>query len=74
MAKAKKTKRPTISEQLRAAIVSSGLSTNALAKECKISQPTLHRFVMAEYDMRSSGLDRLATYFDLHLVPRAKKK
>ena len=62
MAKRKKqTKTTTLSEQLRAAIVDSGLSLQQLARETGVDAGSLSRFVRAERTLTLDSADRLAS-------------
>ncbi|MEX2138584.1 MAG: helix-turn-helix transcriptional regulator [Pirellulales bacterium] len=63
---------PTLSDQLRQAIERSGLSHNEIARQTKIPQPTITRFVNG-LDMRLSNADRLAAHFGLTLQPGKAK-
>src|SRR5688572_4488261 len=64
---AKHTGRMTpLSDQLRRAIAVSGISHNELARQTKIPQPTITRFVNGQ-DMRLSNADRVATCFKMSL-------
>jgi hypothetical protein len=58
----------SVSNQLRTAIRRSGKSANELAKEAKIPQPTITRFLNGA-DMKASTIDKLAEYFGLQLRP-----
>ena len=69
----KKTKRkttPTISEQLRTAIVDSGLSLQHVARESGVNVAALSRFVRSERSMTLESADRLAEYLSLDLQSR----
>lgn len=59
----------SISGQIRQAIEASGLSGNALAKACGVSQPVISRFC-AGNDIKLAAADKLADYFGLHLTTR----
>lgn len=67
---AKRTKAapPTLSEQLRAAIVESGLSHYRLAKETGVSQPIITRFVNGTRSISLETADRIAGYFGMTLA------
>ena len=70
MAKRKKqTKTPTLSEQLRAAIVDSGLSLQQLARESGVDVSILSRFARRERTMTLELADRLAIRLGLALWP-----
>ncbi len=64
-----------ISQQLKDAILASGLSANAIAKACGVPQPTITRF-LAGAEMKSGTIDRLAEHLGLVLTetqPQEKK-
>jgi plasmid maintenance system antidote protein VapI len=63
----------TLSEHLRRAIAQSGLSHNELARQTKIPQPTITRFVNG-LDLRLSNADRLAAHFGLALTSQRKRR
>lgn len=63
----------TLSEDLRRAINESGLSINALSKECGVTQPALSRFVRGDRDIKLGSADKLAEYFRLRLMPEEEK-
>ncbi|MBC7853997.1 MAG: helix-turn-helix transcriptional regulator [Pirellulaceae bacterium] len=67
-----------ISDQLKVAIRSSGLSLNQLAKNSGISRPVLSRFVESNPDSHrdirlEATADKLAAYFGLELQPEKKQ-
>ncbi len=64
----KKTKQPTLTDQLLEAIESSPLSINALAIAADIPQPVLQRFASGERDIRLDTAAKLATYFGMKLT------
>ena len=57
----------TLSEQLRTAIVDSGLSLQQLARETGVDVGSLSRFVRAERTLTLDSVDRLATHLRLSL-------
>jgi DNA-binding phage protein len=70
MAKKKPSRPLTLSEQLRAAIVDSGLSVYRIAKDAGVQQATLQRFMAEQRDMRLSSVDAITAHLGLHLVKR----
>lgn len=58
-----------ISQALRKAAIGSGLSVYALAKASGVPQPSLHKFVHLNRDMRLSNADKLARFLKLSLKP-----
>jgi predicted transcriptional regulator len=54
---------PTMSDQLRQAILDSGLSVYAVAKGSGVSQPVIARFVAGERDIRMATADQLFAFF-----------
>ncbi|HWB11814.1 MAG TPA: helix-turn-helix transcriptional regulator [Pirellulales bacterium] len=52
-----------MSDQLRRAILDSGLSIYAVAKGSGVSQPVVARFVAGERDIRMETADRLFAFF-----------
>ena len=61
--------KPTVSEVLRAAVEQSGLTRYRVAKESRISESNLRRFLNGEMSIRLVCADRLAAYLGLRLVP-----
>jgi transcriptional regulator with XRE-family HTH domain len=57
----------SLSAQLRAAILSAPVSRYRMAKEAKVSQAVLSRFVKGETGLRMAIADRLAFYLKLEL-------
>jgi transcriptional regulator with XRE-family HTH domain len=57
----------TLSQQLRAAILSAPVSRYRIAKEAGVSQAVLSRFVNGETGLRMAIADRLAQYLKLEL-------
>jgi plasmid maintenance system antidote protein VapI len=65
-----KTKQPAaISEQLKAAILESGLTVYGVAKGAGIPQPVVLRFVSGQRDLRLATADKLAAFFQMKLTP-----
>jgi plasmid maintenance system antidote protein VapI len=63
-------RKPTMAEQLRKAMQTSGKTVNAIAVKAGIPQPVLYRFVNGERDLTMSTAQKLADYFGLELRPR----
>ena len=57
----------TLSEQLRAAILSAPVSRYRIAKDAGVSEAVLSRFVNGETGLRMVIADRLAVYLKLEL-------
>jgi plasmid maintenance system antidote protein VapI len=66
-AKRTKVTPPTLSEQLRAAIVASGLSHYRLAKETGVSPPIITRFANGTRSISLETADRIVAYFQMNL-------
>jgi plasmid maintenance system antidote protein VapI len=49
-----------------------GLSANALAKAAGVPQATMSRFLAGQRSLALVTVERLATYFELELVPRRR--
>lgn len=63
----------TLAEQLRAAVLESGLTVNAIAKASGVPQPVLYRFVAGERDnLRLDVADRLCQLFGMRLTKPRK--
>ena len=62
-----------ISEKLRERIANCGLTQQELAKETKISQPTISRFMTGERGMRLDAVETLCDFFNLTLVDEPTK-
>ena len=70
MGKAAKT---TISQQLRQAIASSGLSLCQVARECGVNDAQLSRFMRDERGLTTATVDRLCEYLGLELRESKRK-
>jgi transcriptional regulator with XRE-family HTH domain len=68
------TKRPTVSQQLKAALLASGETRYAVSKATGISQSSLSRFASRGTGLSQEAIDVLADYLDLELAPRGKKR
>jgi len=63
----------TVSEQLRQAILDSGLTLYRVAKDASVGYASLHRFVSGERTISQDVLDRLCASLDLVLRPARDK-
>lgn len=61
-----------ILDELKRAIELSPLSLRELAKETRVSAPTLSRFLRAERGLSYDNIQRLDKYFNKHPVKWAK--
>ncbi len=66
-------KHVNMSDQIRAAVDSCGISRYQICKETGIDQAALSRF-MAGTGITTSTLDKLAKYLDLTIVKRRKRR
>ena len=64
----KRTKRPTMSEQIRQAIRECGDSRYEIAKQTGLSQAALSRFMSGERGLPMKTLDRLAKFLRLWIT------
>ena len=64
----------TVSEQLRAAILSADVTRYRIAEDTGVSEAVLSRFVNGMRGLDGSSIDKLAAYLDLELVPRSRKR
>ena len=62
-----------ISEQIREALIGSGVSRYRIAKDLGVSQAQLSRFVNNKAQLSVDLLDRLADYLDLEVRRKAKR-
>ncbi|MCA9120999.1 MAG: helix-turn-helix transcriptional regulator [Planctomycetaceae bacterium] len=62
-----KTKRKTLAEQIRQAIIDSGITQYRIAKDTGISQPLLTRFVNGDRGISLDTADKLIEYLGLEL-------
>ena len=63
-----KTKRPTLADQLLAAVEASDLTINAIAVRCNVPQPVLCRFANGTRSISFETADKLARFFDMRLT------
>jgi len=64
----------SVSEQLRKACETSGLTRYRIAKDSGVSYDALARFLNEERDLRLATADKLADYFGLVLKPKRSKR
>jgi transcriptional regulator with XRE-family HTH domain len=64
----KRTQRKSLSDQVRLAIDTCGMSRYAIAKATGISQPTLSRFMSGERGLTTTALDTLADFLALNIT------
>jgi plasmid maintenance system antidote protein VapI len=64
----------TLSDEIRAAVDSSGLSRYAIAKALGIAESTMSRFVNGKGGLSMEYIDRLAELLGLHIVVKRTKK
>ena len=64
----------SLSESIRFAVLSSGLSQRQIEEETGLGRGVLARFLSKERDIQLSTADRLADYFGLALVPAEATK
>ena len=60
----------SITDQLREAMESSGLSRYALAKATGIDMSTVHRFYWGVGNLSADGIDKMAETLGLELKPK----
>jgi len=65
-----KPKRPTIQQQLIAAVLASPVSQNELAKMADIPQPSLNAFVNGHRGLGLQAVNRLCEVLQVELTPR----
>lgn len=58
----------TLADQLRAAMVGSGLSHYRISKDTGISQPVITRFINGDRDLKLETAGKLAAYFSMRLT------
>lgn len=62
----------TVSEQLRKAIETCGMTRADIARGCGVADSVLSRFVAGEKGLRSENLDTLCGFLGLELKPIKK--
>jgi ribosome-binding protein aMBF1 (putative translation factor) len=69
-------KSPALTDEIRRAIDTSGMSRYRISKLLRIAESTLSRFMSGKTGLSFETLDRLAKLLDLHLAvgKKAKKK
>jgi transcriptional regulator with XRE-family HTH domain len=72
----KKKRAPTVTEQLKEAIRTSGASLMQLSRDSGVSQPQLSRFMLGQRTLTLPAVDKLCAALGLHLArsrrPRPK--
>jgi len=63
-----------LAEQLRQAILDSGLSLNRVSIESGVPYSALHGFVNSGRDLKLSNVERLAALFGMRLTKPTKRK
>lgn len=65
----------TLEETLKTAILCSGMSVNAIARESGVPQPSLWRFLNRRQDLALSSVQKLITHFGIKIEvpPQADK-
>jgi ribosome-binding protein aMBF1 (putative translation factor) len=64
---------PTLSEQVRQAMIASGINDLELSRHVDVAQTNLRSFRRGESDARASTLDKLAAFLGLTLAkPRRR--
>ena len=66
--------RESITDQLRKAIESAGVSRYEIAKQTGVAQQTLSKFVLRERGISLTAFDAVAEYLSLELVKQTKSK
>lgn len=74
MGKKRKKRRPLVSDQLRTAIKTCGLSRYRIAQKTGIDDSTLARFMTGERGLSSKALDTLGKFLDLEVVMHGPKR
>lgn len=64
----------TVSDQLRKAVEASGKLPSEVSTGAGIALSVLTRFLAGQTEMRSGNLDRLATFLQLELKPKATRR
>jgi len=58
----------SLTDQVREAIDSSGVTLYRVAKDAGVNYATLHSFMVHGADMRLSSLDKIAALFEMRLT------
>ncbi|MEK6247673.1 MAG: helix-turn-helix domain-containing protein [Planctomycetales bacterium] len=70
----KRKRKQLVSDQIREAIQSSGLTVYRMAQLAEIEKSTLSRFLSGERGLSMSALDRLGGLLDLEIVMHGPKE
>lgn len=74
MSNMSKKRRRKLSDQIRGAFASSGLSRFKLAKEAGVAYAVVHRFISSKRDITLETADKLAAVLGLELTPVQRPK
>jgi hypothetical protein len=64
----------TFTDQLRRAVLDSGMTRYRISQEAGIAESVLSRFVRGEQGLNSDSIDRLMTYLELEIRPKRRKR
>ena len=64
----------TFTDQLRRAVLDSGMTRYRIGQEAGIAESVLSRFVRGEQGLNSDSIDRLMECLELEIRPRRRKK
>jgi hypothetical protein len=64
----------SFTDQLRRAVIDSGISRYRISQESGIAESVLSRFVRGERGLKSDSIDRLMECLGLEIRPRRKRK
>ena len=64
----------SFTDQLRRAIVDSGLTRYRISQESGIAESVLSRFIHGERGLNSDSIDRLMDFLGLEIRPRRRKR
>ncbi len=70
----KRKKRPTVSDQIRQAILDTGLTNYRISKSTGVDQSTLSRFLNGGHDISTQTVDILGKFLDLEVVRHGPKR
>ena len=70
----KRKKRPTVSDQIRQAILDTGLTNYRISKSTGVDQSTLSRFMSGGRDISTQTVDILGKFLDLEVVMHGPKR
>lgn len=64
----------TVLDEIRAAILKSGVTRYRIAQETSVSQPQLSRLMVGKSGLSIEALERLADYLGLEIIIRPKHR